>query len=191
MTEGTSWSRTYGYDRQGNQWVSAWSGMSPAAFTPVGSSNFNAKNQLMIQNSHYDDAGNQDVIGGYGMTYDEEGRLATLTLNGVTTTMTYDGEGRRVKKQDGTTGTTVMTYGIGGELAQEYETGGAPLAGGTQYVAVDHLGSTRMVFDSAGNTVRCLDYIPFGEEIPQGTGARTGWCCGKPSSVTSPTARKL
>jgi RHS repeat-associated protein len=101
-----------------------------------------------------------------------------VTLNGVATTMTYDGEGRRVKKQDGASRTTVMVYGIGGEVAEEYETGGAPGTGGTQYVAVDHLGSTRMVFDSAGNPVRCMDFVPFGEEIPQGVGSRAGACWG-------------
>lgn len=103
VVEGTTtWSRTCGYDRQANQWVSAWTGISPSSFTPQGPGNFNSKVQLVIQGSHYDDAGSQDVIGGYGMTYDEEGRLAT---------MTYDGEGRRVKKQDGDVRTMVMGYG--------------------------------------------------------------------------------
>ncbi len=43
-----------------------------ASFTPVGNANFDAKNQLEIQGSHYDLDGQQDAIGGYGFTYDGE-----------------------------------------------------------------------------------------------------------------------
>lgn len=33
-----------------------------------------------------------------------------------------------------------------------------------------------MVFDGAGVAKVCLDYLPYGEQIPQGVGARTGPC---------------
>jgi len=46
----------------------------------------------------YDAAGNQTAIGGFSFTYDAESRLVSSTLNGVTATYAYDGEGRRVKK---------------------------------------------------------------------------------------------
>jgi RHS repeat-associated protein len=36
------------------------------------------------------------------------------------------------------------------------------------------LGSTRLVTDASGNPVRCIDYAPFGEEIPSGVNGRTG-----------------
>jgi RHS repeat-associated protein len=36
------------------------------------------------------------------------------------------------------------------------------------------LGSTRLVTDGTGNVVRCIDYLPFGEEIPSGENGRTG-----------------
>ena len=44
---------------------------------------------------------------------------------------------------------------------------------------VDHLGSTRVVTDSPTGTTPgtarvCHDYLPFGEEIPNGIGGRTG-----------------
>lgn len=47
---------------------------------------------------------------------------------------------------------------------------------GPLYPAQDHLGSTRMVFDRAGVAEVCLDYLPHGEPVPQGVGARTGTC---------------
>jgi len=177
VSEGAAWSRGYDYDRWSNHWVkSGWTGIAPDSFTPVASSNYNTKNQLITQGSSYDPAGNQEVIGSYTISYDAEGKLKTSTLSGITMTMSYDGEGRRVKKVTGTRA-TVMVYGIGGELAEEYDTA-APAETGLQYLAVDHLGSTRMVFDSAGGVKRCLDYLPFGEQIGQGVNGRTGACWG-------------
>src|SRR5438105_11465269 len=55
---GTSeWSQTYGHDAYGNHWVSANSGVVLSSFTPVVSTNFDAKNRLQIQNATYDTAG--------------------------------------------------------------------------------------------------------------------------------------
>ena len=38
----------------------------------------------------------------------------------------------------------------------------------TCYVSWDHLGSVRMLTDGSGNVVARQDYLPFGEEIPDG-----------------------
>ncbi len=107
-------------------------------------------------------AGNQTAIGGYAFSYDAENRLKTSTINSATTTYSYDGEGRRVKKV-GPSGTTVYVYDAFGELAAEY----GPLAavGGPQFLTADHLGSTRLVTNSAGQRLECHDYLPFGEEL--------------------------
>jgi RHS repeat-associated protein len=43
---------------------------------------------------------------------------------------------------------------------------------GTEYLTADHLGSTRLVTSSTGAERRCLDYLPFGEQMTQGMGAR-------------------
>ncbi len=62
----------------------------------------------------------------------------------------------------------------GGQLAAEY---GAELAQppcATCYLTVDHLGSTRMLTDAIGTVESLHDYLPFGEEIPAGVGARSG-----------------
>jgi RHS repeat-associated protein len=57
-----------------------------------------------------------------------------------------------------------------GNLAAEY---GPGETGGTQYVSVDHLGSTRLVTDASGQPEERHDYLPFGEELFAGVGGRT------------------
>jgi RHS repeat-associated protein len=171
-SEGSAWSRTFGYDAYGNMWVSAASGVPAASFTPTTSSWFGANNQLVNGglSIDYDDGGSLTQIGGFGFAYDVEGRLKSSTVNSSTTTYEYDGEGRRVKKtKDGAT--TVYVYDAMGKLAAEY--GGTADGGGTQYLTTDHLGSTRLVTDAAGSPVKRYDYLPFGEEIPSGIGFRT------------------
>ena len=158
----------------GNRWASADSGFPPSPFTPTVSTNFDAgNNQLQLQGSTYDSAGNQTSIGVQASTFDAEGRMTTNTLDG-TTTYVYDGEGQRVMKQT-SAGTTTYVYDAVGNLAAEYNTVAAASACGTPtcYVTVDQLGSTRVVTDSSGNVTQRYDYLPFGEEIPAGTDGRT------------------
>jgi RHS repeat-associated protein len=72
-------------------------------------------------------------------------------------------------------GTTTYIHDAKGELAMEVSTA-APTASGTEYLTGDTLGSTRLITDASGNPQRCLDYLPFGEEIPVGVNGRTGPC---------------
>jgi RHS repeat-associated protein len=71
-------------------------------------------------------------------------------------------------------------------LVAEY---GTPSAAdfGTKYVSVDHLGSTRLVTDTAQNQEICYDFLPFGELIPTGTDGRSG-CYG---STATPLTEKF
>jgi hypothetical protein len=84
-----SWSRNFLYDAWGNGWVSSPVGLSPSPFTPVSSANFNNKNQLLIQGSQFNLAGDMTGIGGYSYETDAEGRLRTSTLNSVVTSFGY------------------------------------------------------------------------------------------------------
>jgi RHS repeat-associated protein len=127
----------------------------------------------------YDVAGNlQKVTNGltcnpapcpqYG--YDAENRMvsATSLLNTPDTTYIYDGVGRRVQKvQSGAT--TTYVYDATGNLAAEY---GPPTDHGTKFLLMDHLRSTRVLVASDGTSPKRYDYLPFGEEIPQGTDGR-------------------
>jgi RHS repeat-associated protein len=172
-SEGSTWSRTFGYDAYGNMWVDTNNGVAADSFTPRSGSWFNSSNRLVngglpIQ---YSDSGELLQIGGYAFTYDAESRLKTNTLNSSTTTYSYDGEGRRVKKALAGGATTTYVYDAMGRLAAEY--GGTVDTGGTQYLTADHLGSTRLMTNASGGMVKRYDYLPFGEEIPAGIGFRT------------------
>ena len=165
--EGGSFGQSYGYDSVGNRWVA--SGLNLSPFTPLTANWFDgATNRLTSVG--YDSPGNLTTMGGYGLTYDAEGRQSKATIGSSVTQYWYDGDGRRVKKQVGTGTPTVYVYDAGGELVAEY--GGAGAATGTQYLVQDHLGSTRMVVGSDGHCQSLHDYLPYGEEI-----ARTGTTC--------------
>ena len=112
---------------------------------------------------------------------------------------TYDGGGQRVRKLVGEN--TRFVYGLSGQLIaefdgstgnlkKEYLYGGATLitieptavnANGTQYTALDNLGSPRVITNQSGSVVSRHDYRPFGEELCAGTGGRStgmGFCGG-------------
>jgi len=108
--------------------------------------------------------------GGRTATYDAENRQTTL-VDGTTYTYSYDGEGRRVKKEGGGNA-TVYVYDAFGQLAAEYSTE-APTVGGQQYLTADHLGRTRVVTDASGNVTGRYDYFPFGGEIGSSFGNRS------------------
>jgi RHS repeat-associated protein len=196
---GSTWSQTYGYDVFGNRWVVTPGSYLPnSSFTPTGtatsSGNFTSPtNQLALNGSTYDFAGNQTAIGGYAFQYDAENRQIEANLsNGANPVSSngysYDGEGRRVQKITCPAGTSLCTpavtgatvtnyvYDAFGNLAAEYALSGTPPTAlcSTCYLSVDHLGSTRALTDGAtGAVVERHDYLPFGEEIYAGTGGRT------------------
>jgi RHS repeat-associated protein len=142
----------------------------PSSFTPTQNSNFNSNNQLGIQSSAYDSAGNLKAIGGYSFAYDAENRQVSAAVGSTTANYSYDGEGRRVQKVSSGV-TTVYVYDAAGEVAAEYSTG-PPAPTGTQYLTADHLGSTRLVSNASGAVAGYHDYLPFGEEIPSPVGGR-------------------
>ena len=175
-----TWNQSYGYDTHGNRWMSANSGVSLSPFTAVANSNFDAANHLYINGAGYDNTGNQTAIGGFANTFDAESRLTASTINATTASYAYDGEGRRVQRIAGGA-TTQYVYDSQGNLVAEYSTQ-VPAVTGTEYLIADHLGSTRMTTDASGACLALHDYLPFGEEIPTGTGGRTG-CYGSSDAV--------
>ena len=153
--------------------MSAFGGISPNALTPTVQSAYNTKNQLV--SSGYDPAGNQssDNQGG-AYFYDCENKMTRCTVDGMQSTYSYDGNGRRITKtvNGPTTFTTLFVYNSGGQLIAEYG-GPLPENGGTSYLTTDHRGSTRVVTNSEEAVVARHDYLPFGEEIMLLAGGRT------------------
>jgi RHS repeat-associated protein len=188
-TGGSSeWNQTYGYDAYGNRWVTG--GTTLSTFTPTTATNYPSNNQLSIQGSSYDAAGNQTAIGGYTFQYDGENRQTYGGIGGNIATYSYDGEGRRVEKVAGGD-TTVYVYDTMGQLTAEYSAS-APALCQTCYLTVDPLGSTRQETDGrSGQAVACHDFLPFGEEIPGGYGSRTAVCFNQAGPMTDPTAQRF
>jgi RHS repeat-associated protein len=131
---------------------------------------YTANNQ--IHATGYDGSGNQTTNGGYTFQYDAENRL--IATNMYATSYGYDADGRRVTKTSSGV-TTTYVYDITGQLAAQYATGGTTPCPATCYLMTDHLGSTRMQTDSAGNQLTLLDYAPFGEELAGLDGRDARW----------------
>jgi hypothetical protein len=67
---------------------------------------------------------------------------------------------------------TVFVYNVLGQLVAEYSSE-PPVSRGTSYLTADTLGSVRAVTDRKGQVRARHDYLPFGEELQAGVGART------------------
>jgi RHS repeat-associated protein len=176
----TGKSQYYGYDRFGNLWQSG-AAVGVPELRATGSSWYllddNTVKNRLAQTTH-DAAGNQTQLstiqGADNAKYDAEGRLVQVAFGSPVANYVYDAEGRRVKRTDGGGTATYYVYDAAGQLMAEY--GSTVQATGTQYLATDHLGSTRMVQDAQGNCVSRMDYAPFGAVI-----ARAGQeCYGTP-----------
>jgi hypothetical protein len=124
----------------------------------------------------HDATGNltRDPITGNTFTYDGENKQVTATVGPNTSNYTYDADGRRVQKLSGGV-TTIYVYNVSGELIAEYNNSRQPPVGGggTSYLTIDHLGSTRVVTNPSAAIKSRHDYMPFGEEIGALVGTRS------------------
>jgi len=187
--EAGNWQRTYQYDQYGNRWLSVAGsyGLPVSSLTPTGQSAFDAATNRFAGTDNYDSRGNLKGYSQYRLTYDGDDHVASAGGITPSTKYEYDGEGRRVRVHSCANSTvcapgsgavtTTYVYDAFGKLAAEYGTD--PGASGTSYFTPDHLGSTRLVTNAAGQQVACSDYLPFGEEIPTGYGSRSA--CFNPS----------
>jgi RHS repeat-associated protein len=168
ITEG-AWSRTYGFDRYGNRWVSGTTGHTLHSSTPTASTDFAAATNRLLKNAAtFDNGGNllsETFLG--SMAYDADNHQTTFTdpVTSAVSTYTYDGDGNRVRKVTPSE-TTVYVYDAFGKLAAEYASAAPSGPVGTQYRTTDHLGSTRLVTNTTQGVISRRDFFPFGEEIP-------------------------
>ncbi|MCL6592293.1 MAG: FG-GAP-like repeat-containing protein, partial [Firmicutes bacterium] len=127
-----------------------------------------------------DNAGNRTGktdTSAWGYIYDGENRLKQVTRNGIDVLdNTYDGAGMRIKEVKG--GQTTYFVYLGNNPLLEYTpadgkykyfiyAGNKMIAeevdGVVKYYHSDHLGSTRLVTDAAGNVVASYKFKPYGE----------------------------
>src|SRR5882724_7250342 len=181
----THWANTYTYD--------AWGNMQKIPVINVPGENLqvagDANNHML--NYTYDAAGNMQSDGTNRYTFDAENRIACMNpdINWVCNTnsisYTYDADGQRVKKSDGTN----YWYGPSGDVLAETDNSGAwtnyiffggqhlarnvpqpaPNPPDIKYYITDHLHSTAMFVDKTGTTAAILDdndMYPWGGIVP-------------------------
>ncbi len=138
------------------------------------SSGVNGYNQLTNTGYSYDAAGNMTGDGVYTYTFDAENRIISSS-GGVN--YTYDGNGLRVEKSNGTlywrslAGDTLAETDLSGNTIAEYvffagrrvdrlNSNGSPY-----FYYTDPLGNTRTMTDASGNLCYDADFSPYGAEI--------------------------
>lgn len=171
-TAGGTFCQEFGYDVFGNRRVVADRGNGVVLNVPQAFDQ--SKNRISETGFTYDTRGNLILEkGGDRYLFDVANRMVLMCrgLNasqctepaGVPesgkTVYRYDAGGRRIAKSSNS-GTTLYIYDAEGQLAAEY--GGTSLASPTVFITTDHLGSTRVVKDSAGLDLWRADYTPFG-----------------------------
>jgi RHS repeat-associated protein len=168
------WGNSYGYD--------SWGNLLQKSITKCGAENLvvtaDAHNWIHASGTdyQYDAAGNMtfDATAGLGYSFDQENRLT----GAAGYANTYDGDGNRVRKSNGSTGTLYwyMTPGIVGEsdlsgnLTDEYvffdgDRVARKSTNGVFYYFSDHLKTASVVTDSLGNIKSESDFYPWGGEL--------------------------
>jgi RHS repeat-associated protein len=164
------WKQEFDYDRFGNRRFNT-TNTTSNVLGPNPQIDEATNRFLASEGYLYDEAGNLRQEPGKSYKYDAESRLTEF--NSGSALYFYDGDGRRVKKAVGTD-VTVFVYNIAGQLVAEYRNTPVELGGGTSFVTTDHLGSIRFITHRNGDIKSRHDYLPFGEEVPQTVGGRSG-----------------
>jgi RHS repeat-associated protein len=168
------WGNTYSYDDWGNLYSKTITkcGAESLSVTPL------ANNQL--SGYGYDAAGNMtnDPTDHVTPTYDQENRLT----GAAGYTYTYDADGNRVRKSNGSTGTlywammpgVVAETDLAGTTKSEYiffdggrvaRRDGPTGADGVFYYFSDHLKTASVITDATGTIKAESDYYPWGGEL--------------------------
>jgi len=169
----TTWGDSYVYDAWGNLLQKNMTQTTGETLTML----VNNKNWVTTPRFSYDADGDVTSDGTLTMTYDAEGRMITAVGGSVNDTYTYDGDGRRVKKSDGTfywvdDSFRPLSIGTSTALTKDFVfLGGQRIAfvslssGNPYYYLSDHLGSTAVIASGDGKAIDWeADYYPFGNQ---------------------------
>jgi RHS repeat-associated protein len=164
------WGQTFGYDATYRTNLSSITS-SKCSSQPL-SLTITSKNRISNTGFAYDNAGNLTADGTYSYAWNALNQLTSA--GGVT--YTYDGDGRRVKKANG----TLYWYGPGGSVLAETDLSGNLIrefvyfngeriarrdsTGSIYYFFSDHLGTARVMTNATGATQQESTYYPFGSE---------------------------
>jgi len=116
---------TYGwtYDANGNRLTQT--GTSASTFTPSTTSNrLNSTTGALARTYSYDTAGNTETYSNLTYSFNDRGRMSSVTVGGTTSNYVYSALGQMIKKTVGST-TTLLMYDEAGHLLGEYSSTGA------------------------------------------------------------------
>jgi RHS repeat-associated protein len=165
---------TYAYDPAGNRTAMTSTVSGAIAYT------YDAANRLLTvggATATWDANGNMLTKGSTAYTYDAANRLTQVVSGTTTVQYTYNGDGKRVGRTQGSSTTHYLwdtnsplavvvlevtdgvttTYLYGADLLAQYDAAGNPT-----YLLTDGQGNVRLLVDAAGNVVGRYDYDVFG-----------------------------
>jgi RHS repeat-associated protein len=160
--------------------------------SPAPNWSVNSHNEITNTGFTYGNSGDTTADSNYTYTYDAEDRLTAVVTGSGTYCYKYDGNGLRVQKGTGSSGscsapivnrlywrdtggnTIAETDGTGSTTNSSYNeyVGFAgqriaqsnPSSGNVYYYFSDHLGSTRVVTNATGSPCYEADFLPYGAE---------------------------
>jgi RHS repeat-associated protein len=188
----TGATRGWTYDANGNRLTET--GSAASTHTISGTNNrVSSITGALPRTYSYDTTGNVLSYATISTTYNNRGRMKTLTKGAVTATYVYNALGQFVKQSGGPSGTVLYVYDEAGRLLGEYtSTGGliqetiwmgdtpvATIRPGTPafiyYVHTDHLDTPRRVSRPSDNQLIWTWYSdPFGTDLPNENPAAGG-----------------
>jgi RHS repeat-associated protein len=170
-TGADAWGQSFAVDAWGNLTAQTQTKGSPPPFNAAA----NTKNQLV--GYAYDAAGNMTNDGSHSYFYNSD-NMITSADSGAST-YTYDANANRVRKTTGSNLTEYLYFGSN-VVAEKDQTGAwtdyvfaggkrivqatGSTSAGSKYFHADHLGSSRMMTDSAGTNIWSATYLPYGWE---------------------------
>lgn len=183
-----SWKQTFDFDRYGNRTFDAanTTTLSGSVAAKVKNPQINTSDNRLKKDQDNDSVTDYDFDKNGNLTLDAENQRfvydaenhqtaffkPTNSSQTADATYSFDGEGKRVKKETSTE-ITIFVYNGGGQLVAEYSTQISQTPK-LSYLTADHLGSPRIITDETGAVISRHDYTGFGVDIAEAYGSIGG-----------------
>ena len=183
-----SWKQTFDFDRYGNRTFDSanTTTLSGSVAAKITNPQINTSDNRIKKDQDNDSVTDYDFDKNGNLTLDAENQRfvydaenhqtaffkPTNSSQTADATYSFDGEGKRVKKETSTE-ITIFVYNGGGQLVAEYSTQISQTPK-VSYLTADHLGSPRVITDETGAVLSRHDYTGFGVDIVEAYGSIGG-----------------